>query len=150
MRLFAGAPCSRVNDTGARLLHSVGCLYVRSGAAVSGCLCDRLSRPPSVRLSALLHLVSRSGGQIRRSGGGRAQSGWSRLCLFCPHPSVHALLPASLRLFKSCQPESRKVESRQRVVSQSRQSRKSREVKSRKSRKGRDIRVPTCVKVVKS
>lgn len=60
------------------------------------------------------------------------------------------LLPASLCLFKSRQPESLKVESRQRVVSQSRQSRESRQVKSRKSRKGRDIRVPTCAKVVKS
>lgn len=74
---------------------------------------------------------------------------------FVSASSVRAFLPASLCLFKSRQgesrePESRKVESRQRVVSQSRQSRKSRQIKSRKSRKGRDIRVPTCAKVVKS
>ena len=86
----------------------------------------------------LLHLVSRSGGGTPSQGG------------FVSVPSVHALLSASLRLFKSCQPESRKVESRERVVSQSRQSRESRQIKSRKSRKGRDIRVPTCAKVVKS
>ena len=91
------------------------------------------------------------GQRVRR---GRAQSGRFRLRPFCPRPSVHDLLSASLRLFKSRQgesrePESRKVESRQRVVSQSRQSRESRRVKSRKSRKGRDIRVPTCAKVVK-
>lgn len=85
---------------------------------------------------------------------GHVRQGRFRLCPFCPRPSVRTLLFASLRLFKSRQgesrePESRKVESRQRVVSQSRQSRESREVKSRKSRKGRDIRAPTCAKVVK-
>lgn len=42
-------------------------------------------------LRDLLHLVS-------GSGGGRAQSGRFRLCLFCPRPSVRALLSASLRL----------------------------------------------------
>ena len=78
---------------------------------------------------------------------------------FVSVPSALALLSTSLRLFKSRQPESRqpesrqpesrKVESRERVVSQSRQSRKSRQIKGRKSRKGRDIRVPTCAKVVK-
>ena len=72
----------------------------------------------------LLHLVSGSGGGAPSQGGFVSAS----LCLRLSVPS--------LRLFKSCQPESRKVESRQ--------------IKSRKSRKGRDIRVPTCAKVVKS
>ena len=94
----------------------------------------------AVRPFDLLRLISRSGGARPSQGGFVSAS----LCLRLSVPS--------LRLFKSCQPESRKVESRkvesrQRVVSQSRQSR---EVKSRKSRKGRDIRVPTCAKVVKS
>lgn len=146
MRLLASTPYGRVNDTGARLMHSVGCLYVRAGAAVSGCFCgccDRSGRPP-VRFAA-------SGQRVRRW---RAQQGAPGKGGFVSASSVRALLPTSLRLFKSRQgesrePESRKVESRQRVVSQSRQSRKSRQIKSRKSRKGRDIRVPTCAKVVK-
>ena len=114
---------------------------------------ERARLPPAVSAAAA------SGQQIRRSGRGapskgHVRQGRFRLCPFCPRPSVRALLPTSLRLFKSRQgesrePESRKVESRQRVVSQSRQSRKSRQIKSRKSRKGRDIRVPTCAKVVK-
>nr|DAQ80872.1 MAG TPA: hypothetical protein [Caudoviricetes sp.] len=91
MRLFACAPYERVNDAGARLLHPVGCLYVRAGAAVCGCLCDRLSCPP---LPPLLHLVSRSGGARPAGQAGahlareRAQSGRFRLCPFCPRPSV--------------------------------------------------------------
>ena len=120
----------------------------RLSAAVCGCLCDRLSCPPARPAASCLSAASDQ--QIRRctvsgSGGGAPSKGG-----FVSVSSVHALLSASLRLFKSCQPESRKVESRERVVSQSRQSRESRQIKSRKSRKGMDIRVPTCAKVVKS
>lgn len=111
-----------------------GCLRLSLRSFEPSALC------PPVRPAA-------SGQQVRR---GRVQQGWFRLCPFCPRSSARALLSVSLCLFKSRQPESRKVESRQRVVSQSRQSRESRQVKSRKSRKGRDIRVPTCAKVVKS
>ena len=115
-------------------------LFIRPSGR--GCLCDRSGCPP-VRSAA-------SGQQVSRSAGARStgQVG-ARPARVVSSPSLlstpFALLPASLRLFKS-----RQGESRQRVVSQSRQSRESREVKSRKSRKGRDTNVPTCAKVVKS
>ena len=115
IRLFAGTPYGRVNDAGARLLHSVGCLYVRAGAAVCGCFCgccDRSGRP-SVRSAASGQQVRRSGQPVhgQRVRWGRVQQGWFRLRPFCPRPSVRALLPASLRLFKSCQGESREPKS---------------------------------------
>lgn len=115
IRLFAGTPYGRVNDAGARLLHSVGCLYVRAGAAVSGCFCgccDRSDRPSvrSIRRE-MLRLISRSGDQVSRctvsgSGGARPSQGG-----FVSVPSVHALLSTSLRLFKSRQGESREPKS---------------------------------------
>ena len=97
IRLFAGTPYGRVNDAGARLLHSVSCLYVRAGAAVSGCFCgccDRSGRP-SVRSAASGQQVRRSGQPVhgQRVRWGRTQSGRFRLRLFCPCPSARVSLP---------------------------------------------------------
>lgn len=125
MRLFASTPCSRVNDAGARLLHPVGCLYVRAGATVCGCLCgccDRSGCPPvrSVRLSpCLLSGAPAASGQRVSTGNGRAyptkgtpgQGGFVSVPSALV-PSVHALPSAPLRLFKSRQGESREPESR--------------------------------------
>lgn len=90
IRLFAGTPCGRVNDAGARLLHSVGCLYVRAGAAVCGCLCDRLSCPPlpACRPASCPARSAASGQWIRRSGWARPARAVSSPPLlsvpFCP------------------------------------------------------------------
>lgn len=94
---------------------------------------------PSVR-SIYPARSAASGQRVRRSGGGAPSQGG-----FVSVPSV--IIPLSMPFFLLLSACSRVV--RVKVVSQSRQSRESRQVKSRKSRKGRDIRVPTCAKVVK-
>ena len=91
IRLFAGTPYGRVNDAGARLLHSVGYLYVRAGAAVSGCFCgccDRSDRPPGRSAASgqqvRRYTVSRSGVRAVRHAPVRAVSSL---------PSARALSP---------------------------------------------------------
>nr|DAH33068.1 MAG TPA: hypothetical protein [Caudoviricetes sp.] len=83
-----------------------------------------LSAPLPVRRD-LLHLVSRSGGQVRRSG--QAVRGQQVSRSGVPSKggsSLPSALFVSARPPKSRLPKSRQGESRERVVSQSRQSRK--------------------------